>query len=164
MRLQEAERRARVEGEVRINEERMRLDAQHRAKHSPVKAVVGVAAVLVLIGGGLGYKMYSQHQEELAKVQAEKERIAKDAAKAKAELESRIAGIEKDMNDKLAKAGTDAERERIRAEAAQAKMAAAQQNRAARAHQPAAKTETPGPVKYKKVEKRDIPDDPTLGL
>ena len=27
--LQEAERRARVEGEVRINEERMRLDAQH---------------------------------------------------------------------------------------------------------------------------------------
>ena len=42
-----------------------------------MKAVVGVAAVLVLIGGGLGYKMYSQHQEELAKVQAEKERIAK---------------------------------------------------------------------------------------
>ena len=164
MRLQEAERRARVEGEVRINEERMRLDAQHRAKHSPVKAVVGVAAVLVLIGGGLGYKMYSQHQEELAKVQAEKERIAKDAAKAKAELESRIAGIEKDMNDKLAKAGTDAERERIRAEAAQAKMAAAQQNRAAKSHQPATKTEAPGPVKYKKVEKRDIPDDPTLGL
>src|SRR6187401_3070976 len=103
MRLQEAERRARVEGEVRINEERMRLDAQHRAKHSPVKAVVGVAAVLVLIGGGLGYKMYSQHQEELAKVQAERDRIAKEADKAKAELESRIAGIEKDMNDKLAK-------------------------------------------------------------
>lgn len=163
MRLQEAERRARVEGEVRINEERMRLDAQHRAKHSPVKAVVGVAAVLVLIGGGLGYKMYSQHQEELAKVQAEKERIAKEAAKSKAELESRIAGIEKDMNDKLAKAGTDAERERIRAEAAQAKMAA-QQNRPTKSHQQPTKTETPGPVKYKKVEKRDIPDDPTLGL
>jgi hypothetical protein len=163
MRLQEAERRARVEGEVRINEERMRLDAQHRAKHSPVKAVVGVAAVLVLIGGGLGYKMYSQHQDELAKVQAEKERIAKEAAKSKAELESRIAGIEKDMNDKLAKAGSDAERERIRAEAAQAKMAA-QQNRPAKSHQLPTKTETPGPVKYKKVEKRDIPDDPTLGL
>jgi len=163
MRLQEAERRARVEGEVRINEERMRLDAQHRAKHSPVKAVVGVAAVLVLIGGGLGYKMYSQHQEELAKVQAEKERIAKEAAKSKAELESRIAGIEKDMNDKLAKAGSDAERERIRNEAAQAKMAA-QQNRPAKSHQPTSKTESPQPVKYKKVEKRDIPDDPTLGL
>jgi hypothetical protein len=163
MRLQEAERRARVEGELRINEERMRLDAQHRAKSSPVKAVVGVAAVLVLIGGGLGYKMYSQHQEELAKVQAEKERIAKEAAKAKAELESRIAGIEKDMNDKLAKAGSDAERERIRAEAAQAKMAA-QQNRPVKSHQQTAKTEPAGPVKYKKVEKRDIPDDPTLGL
>jgi hypothetical protein len=67
------------------------------------------------------------------------------------------------MNDKLAKAGTDAERERIRAEAAQAKMAA--QNRLPKAHQPAGKTtETPQPVKYKKVEKRDIPDDPTLGL
>ena len=163
MRLQEAERRARVEGEVRINQERMRLDAQHRAKHSPVKAVVGVAVVLVLIGGGLGYKMYSQHQQELAKVQAEKERIAKEAAKAKAELESRIAGIEKDMNDRLAKAGSDAERERIRTEAAQAKMAA-QQNRPVRSHSTAAKSDTPAPVKYKKVEKRDIPDDPTLGL
>jgi peptidoglycan hydrolase CwlO-like protein len=125
--------------------------------------VLGVAAVLVLIGGGLGYKMYSQHQQELAKVEAEKDRIAKEAAKAKAELQSRIAGIEKDMNDKLARAGSDAERERIRAEAAQAKMAA-QQNRAAKVHQPAAKTDTPQPVKYKKVEKRDIPDDPTLGL
>jgi len=162
MRLQEAERRARVEGEVRINEERMRLDAQHRAKHSPVKAVVGVAAVLVLIGGGLGYKMYSQHQEELAKVQAERDRIAKEAAKAKAELESRIAGIEKDMNDKLAKAGSDAERERIRLEAAQAKMAA-QQNRPVK-HTTSTKPDVPAPVKYKKVEKRDIPDDPTLGL
>ena len=66
------------------------------------------------------------------------------------------------MNDKLAKAGTDAERERIRAEAAQAKMAA-QQNRTSKVHQPTGKTETPQPVKYKKVEKRDIPDDPHPG-
>ena len=68
------------------------------------------------------------------------------------------------MNDKLANAKTDADRERIRAEAAQAKMAA-QQNRNTKVHQATtAKTDTPQPVKYKKVEKRDIPDDPTLGL
>ena len=42
MRLQEAERRARVDGEMRIHEERMRLEIQHKAKHSPVKAVVSV--------------------------------------------------------------------------------------------------------------------------
>ena len=47
LRLQEAERRARVEGEMRINEERMRLEMQHKKKHSPVKAVVSVAGVLV---------------------------------------------------------------------------------------------------------------------
>jgi len=129
-----------------------------------VKAVLGVAAVLVLFGGGLGYKMYSQHQEELAKVQAEKERIAKEAAKAKAELESRIAGIEKDMNDRLAKAGSDAERERIRAEAAQAR-AAAQAGRQARPHTPKLEKEAPpaGP-KYNKKDKPTISDDPLEGL
>ena len=41
---------------------------------------------------------------------------------------------------------------------------AAQQNRNTKVHQAAtAKTDTPQPVKYKKVEKRDIPDDPAPG-
>src|SRR6516225_6669594 len=67
MRLQEAERRARVEGEVRLQEERMRLEvaAKHEQK-SPMKAILGVAGILVIIGGGLGYKMYSDHQAEIA--------------------------------------------------------------------------------------------------
>ena len=71
MRLQEAERRARVEGEMRIHEERMRLEVHAKARSSPVKAVVTVAVILIAVGGGLGYKMYTQHQAEQAVAQAQ---------------------------------------------------------------------------------------------
>src|SRR6185369_15026438 len=94
MRLQEAERRARVEGEMRINEERMRLEIQHRKKHSPVKAVLGVAGVLILIGGGVWYKMHSDHQAELAVERAEKARVEAEGRKARAELEARLTNME----------------------------------------------------------------------
>ena len=162
LRLQEAERRARVEGEMRLHEEKMRLDAQHRAKSSPVKAIVIVASVLVLIGGGLGYRMFSQHQEELAKVQAEKDRIAREAAKAKAELEARLAGLEKDMNDKLKEAKTEADKERIRAEYAQRKAEA--QNKPSKSHSTTAKQEPEKPKMPVKTGKREISDDPLEGL
>jgi colicin import membrane protein len=162
LRVQEAERRARVEGEMRINEERMRLEMQHKKKHSPVKAVVTVAAVLVLIGGGIGYKMYSDHQKELATERAEKERIAAQARKERAELEAKLVGIEKNMNDQLARAKTEEERQRIRIAAAEAK-AAAQGSRPTRTHG-SAKTEPEKKTVVPNFKKRDIPDDPTLGL
>src|SRR6266478_994811 len=58
-RLQEAERRHRVEGELKLQEERMRLEVQARSGHkSPIKAIVGVTVVLVLVAGGLGLRMY----------------------------------------------------------------------------------------------------------
>ena len=130
LRLQEAERRARVEGEVRLQEEKLRLDAQHRAKHSPVKAVLTVAGILVVIGGGLGYKMYSQHQTEIAvqkaqiaKVEAEKAKVEAEKARAEAEFRTQMARIQKDMDSRLASAKSDEERDRIRAEAAQRQAA-----------------------------------------
>ena len=113
-----------VEGEMRINEERMRLEMQRKKKHSPVKAVLGVAAVLVLLGGGIGYKMYSQHQAELATERAERARIEAQARKDRAELEAKLVGIEKNMNDQLARAKTEEERQKIRVAAAEAKAAA----------------------------------------
>jgi len=79
MRLQETERRARVEGEMRINEERMRLEVHAKARSSPVKAVVTVAVILIAAGGGLGYKMYTQHQAELAAQQAQLDTARADA-------------------------------------------------------------------------------------
>jgi colicin import membrane protein len=161
LRIQEAERRARVEGEMRINEERMRLEMQHKKKHSPVKAVVGVAAVLLLIGGGIWYKVRSDHQAELAAERAEKARIEMEAKKAQAMLEAKLVGIEKSMNEQLSKAKTEEERQKIRAAAAEAK-AAAQGNKPAK-HVPA-KSDEPKKVVVPNFKKRDIPDDPTLGL
>ena len=65
LRLQEAERRARVEGEVRIQKRRCASRPStgpsiRRSRRAHVRRDV------VVIGGGLGYKMYSQHQAEIA--------------------------------------------------------------------------------------------------
>ncbi len=89
LRLQEAERRARVEADMQLQQERMRLEVHARAKNSPVKAVVGVSLVIIAVAGGLGYKMYQQHQAELAAKRAqlalvEQQKAALEAATAKA--------------------------------------------------------------------------------
>ena len=162
LRVQEAERRARVEGEMRINEERMRLEMQHKKKHSPVKAVLTVGGLIVLVAAGVGYKMYSQHQAELASERAERARVEAQARKDRAELEAKLVGIEKNMNDQLAKAKTEDERQRIRIAAAEAK-AAAQGSRQAARHT-TTKTEDK-PVQLPKSKgKREISDNPLEGL
>jgi len=163
LRLQEAERRARVEGEMRINEERMRLEMQHKKKHSPVKAVLTVAGILVLIGGGIGYKMYSQHQTELAAERAERERMAAQARKERAELEAKLVGIEKNMNDQLARAKTEEDRQKIRAAAAEAK-AAAQGKQASPRHTGTAKSDEKPTTLPKIKGKREISDNPLDGF
>src|ERR1700690_3589435 len=166
MRLQEAERRARVEGEMRIHEERMRLEVQAQARDSPVKAGGTVVLVLVAVGGVLGYKMYSQHQSEMAAQQAALEAAQADARKAQAEYEGKMAAIQKEMNEKLANAKDEGERERIRAEASQARAQAAAAVRGKSSHassgrgekeaSPASKIKSPG--------KHEISDNPLEGL
>jgi hypothetical protein len=163
LRLQEAERRARVEGEMRINEERMRLEMQHKKKHSPIKAVVSVAGVIVLIAGGVGYKMYSEHQKELAIAREEKARVEMDAKKKQAELESRYAMIEKEFADKLKKAKSQADIDQLQKERMQLRLDAQAGRTTARQHA-AAKTEETKKTVVPNFKKRDIPDDPTLGL
>jgi colicin import membrane protein len=162
LRVQEAERRARVEGEMRINEERMRLEMQHKKKHSPVKAVLTVGGLIVLVAAGVGYKMYSQHQAELASERAERARVEAQARKDRAALEAKLVGIERNMNDQLAKAKTEEERQRIRIAAAEAK-AAAQGSRQSPRHS-TTKTEDK-PVQLPKSKgKREISDNPLEGL
>ncbi len=143
----------------------MRLEVHAKARSSPVKAVVTVAVILIAVGGGLGYKMYTQHQTELAAQQAALDAARADAKKAQAEFESKMAGIQKEMNEKLANAKDDGERERIRAEAAQARSQAAAVVRRKTSHAashgdkeatPASKIKAPG--------KHDISDNPLEGL
>jgi hypothetical protein len=165
LRLQEAERRARVEGEMRLHEERMRLEVQAKAQvTSPVKAVVGVAAVLVLVAGILGYRMYANHQAELAAERAERARIEQEAKMAQIELQKRIDGITKEMNDKLANAKTEEERARIRAEAAVARQQAAVASRSGHRATGKSEKDTPAAPGVRKVVKHEVSDNPLEGL
>jgi hypothetical protein len=163
IRLQEAERRARVEGEVRLQEQRLHLEAQaKREQKSPMKAIMGVTGALVLIAGGLGYKMYSDHQAELSVERARAAEIQEQAKREKAEVEARLAAIQKDMDAKLSKAQTDAERAQIKLEAERARAAASGGRSthvaAKKADEPAAK---PIPAVAKK---KTINDNPLDGL
>jgi hypothetical protein len=164
IRVQEAERRARVEGEVRLQEERMRLEVHAKTQQkSPLKAILGVTGVLVIVAGGLGYKMYSDHQTELAAARANQERIETEAKAKQDELQAQITAITKDMNDKLAKAQTDEARAQIRAEAAQKSAAVAA---AVRSHgHGSAKSDTPTPAAPRAyAKKKAVSDNPLDGL
>ena len=169
MRLQEAERRARVEGEMRIHEERMRLEVQTKAKNSPVKAVVSVAVVIIAVAGGLGYKMYTQHEAEmaaqraeLARVEAAKAKVEAEKAAAEAEYKSQMTAIQKEMNDRLATAKNDEERAKIRAEAVQRAQAARTKHSSSSS---SGKAETPATAPgIHRPGKRDISDSPLDGL
>jgi hypothetical protein len=163
IRLGEAERRARVEGEVRLQEQRLHLEAQaKREQKSPMKAILGVTGALVLIAGGLGYKMYSDHQAELSAERVKLQEAQDQAKREKAEVEARLAAITKDMDAKLSKAQTDAERAQIKLEAERARAAASggrsHSVAAKKADEPAAK---PVPTVAKK---KTINDDPLDGL
>jgi hypothetical protein len=166
MRLQEAERRARVEGEVRLQEERMRLEvaAKHEQK-SPMKAILGVAGILVIIGGGLGYKMYSDHQAEIAAANKRLADAQEQARLAQAELTAKLAANQKDMDEKLAAAKTEAEKAQIRLEHERAK-AEIQSGRTSHSSPKSTggKDEKFDTQKYRKVEKKAVTDNPLEGL
>ena len=147
-------------------------DAHQRGAHAPrdaaqEEALAGQGGAdrrrhLVLAAAGVGYKMYSQHQAELASERAERARVEAQARKDRAELEAKLVGIERNMNDQLAKAKTEEERQRIRIAAAEAK-AAAQASRQGARHS-TTKTEDK-PVQLPKSKgKREISDNPLEGL
>jgi hypothetical protein len=170
LRLEEAERRARVEADMQLQQERMRLEVQHRAKNSPVKAVVGASLVIIAIAGGLTYKLYSQHQAEMAAQRAaldlaerQKAQLAAQAAKAEAEYRGQIASIKKEMDEKLAHATNDAERARIREEATRQAMVAKSKHGSSSGSK-GSESSSPTPNKIKAPGKHEISDNPLEGL
>jgi hypothetical protein len=165
IRLQEAERRARVEGEVRLQEERLRLEVHAKTQHkSPLKAILGVTGVLVVVAIGLGYKMYSDHQTEIAAERANSARLEAEARAAKAEFEGRLAALQKDTDAKLAKAETEAERAQIRLDAARARADLAN-SRSGHHSGPSKADATPvAPPVRKVATKKAVSDNPLEGL
>jgi hypothetical protein len=165
LRLQESENRHRVDGELRLQEERMRLELQARKSSSPIKAVVTVSLVLVAIAGGLGWKMYSQHQAEMAFAAAERARLEASNQAAQVEFEKKMAAIQKDMNDKLQREHDAVKQQRIRDEAAaeQQRAEAVRQEAARRVPSHKADKDETKPLRPH-FEKKKVSDDPLEGL
>lgn len=169
LRVEDADRRARVDGEMKLKEQRIRLEIQSRAGKSPVKAIVGVALVLALIGGVVVYKIQAANQAERAEEQkkVEQERLADRAARV--ELERRILAITNDMDNRLKAAKTDAERAEIRAEALRRKTEAAEERQVKLRAKPrggsgSASDQPTKPAGARVPGKRDINDNILEGL
>lgn len=73
LRLEEAERKHRVEGQMKLEHERLRMEMDHKATaltHQKKPTIlIAASVILVLIVGGLGYYVYQQ-QQEAAKIAA----------------------------------------------------------------------------------------------
>jgi hypothetical protein len=166
MRLQEAERRARVEGEVRLQEQRMRLEANVQAPHkSPIKLIVGVVGVVVVLAGIVAFKLYSDAEkaraEQAVAIRASQE-AAERSAKERQRLEAQLAEQQrlynaqlKQMEGEMLAARTKAERDTIQSRIDNLKK----NKRPAAGH-----TATPPPSGSPGIRVRDISDDPLGNL
>jgi colicin import membrane protein len=114
LRLEESERRARIEAETKLQQERMRLEAQAKtaakAKGVPMGLIIGVVAVVLLIAGGIIYKIKSDHEQQIAAQQAERDREREKEKLRMAELEKKAEQVEANLKKQLAAAKSDAER------------------------------------------------------
>jgi membrane protein involved in colicin uptake len=134
LRLQESERRARIEAEAHLAAKRIEAEvhANAVAKKAPLGLIFGIVGVLVVVAGGLGTYLYMSkvdaekkaQRAELARTQLEADMKAADER-----FESESAKIKREFDEKLSLAKTDADRERLRQQMNEA-AAAAKANRA----------------------------------
>ena len=128
VRTQEAEARARAEHQAALEQQRMHAELEIRRQEVGNKRptwLIGVAAVLVVALGGVGYWMYSNHQDQKAKdaaVASERAELEKHARIAKEESDQLKRDLEElsteisGLNARLLAATTDAEREQVKKE------------------------------------------------
>jgi hypothetical protein len=117
LRLEEAERRARIDGEVKVQQERMRLEVQAKSaakgKSTPVGAIIGVAALALVIAGGVIFKIKADHRKQLAEQEEKSSREAKTAQLKFAEEEKRFEKLEANLRRQIDAAKSDVERATI---------------------------------------------------
>jgi len=163
LRLQEAERRARVEGEMQIQQERMRLEVQGKKGKSPLGPVLAVTVTAIVLGGGLMLKMKSDSdaalREREAKMIEEKQRFEREAQEERRKWEAKIAQKEKELRE----AKTDEERARIRQEIASVRARPATPPPRMRGDRRPSEA-APAAARPLIREKREIKDDPLDGL
>src|SRR5581483_8079692 len=123
LRLEEAERRARIEAQAKLEEARIQAEAQIRvSKKVPVRLIVGITlGVMVIAGGTIGY-IINQHQEEQRIAAAENERrLREERERAEKDKAERLS----ELQASLTKATSEVERAKIRQQMAEEQSAAA---------------------------------------
>jgi hypothetical protein len=162
MRLAEAERRARIEGEHRLQEERMRLEIQSRKHSSPMKGIAVAVGVMVVLAGGLLFKVRSDNNAELEASRAAALKQEQEFAKREQETQRKYQAMVDQKSRDLATAKSEEERNRIRKEMEdEREKERARRDRTRRqATTPSNRPSTPPAVK----RPREITDDPLDGL
>jgi membrane protein involved in colicin uptake len=170
IRVEESERRARIEAETHLQQERMRLEAQVKtavqAKKTPVGAIVGIVAVVLLIAGGIIYKIKSDHEKQRATDIAARESERETEKRRLAEQERKMELLEASFKKQIAEAKSDAERLAIQKQYDDAKRSHSSGTSAKAAGKTDKKdpgsASTPAPALIK--TKKAVSDDPLDGL
>jgi colicin import membrane protein len=140
LRLKESERRAQIEAAAKLEQARIEAEARARIegkKFPTTQVVAGVIGLVVFAGAIMGYLVYN-HNQELARTQAEAaarlEAAQKKAAEERAVEERSLQAKLTELQGQLDKATNEAERAQIRAKMAQ--TAAARPAHASRSSEP----------------------------
>jgi hypothetical protein len=114
LRLEEAERRARIEAETQLQQERMRLEAHAKTAakvhRTPVGLIAGIVVAVLVIAGGVIFKIKSDHEKQSAALQAERDKEREQERLRLVEQERKMELLEASFKKQLAEAKSDAER------------------------------------------------------
>lgn len=122
LRLEEAERRAHIEAQAKLDEARIQAEAQIRvSKRVPVRIIATIVTIAIVVSGGTIYYMYTKHVEEQRLAEAEARRKIEEAEKEQqrirdeAEAQKRAAQKRlEDLQGKLNSATSEAEKVKLR--------------------------------------------------
>jgi translation initiation factor 4G len=173
LRLEEAERRARIDGEVKVQQERMRLEVQARSaakgKSTPIGAIIAVLAVVLVIAGGVIFKIKADHQKQLAAQQEQRDREREVEQRTLFEQQKRFEQLEASLKRQITEAKSDSERATIQKQlddAVRARSHASSSSgaRTASAKEKDKKESAPAVAPVLIKERKKVSDDPLEGL
>ena len=169
LRVEEAERRARIDAEMKLQHERMRLEVQAKAavqtKPAPKGLIIGIVIGVLVIGAGVVAKIKSDHAaaEAQARIVAQKERdeLVRKQQEQEMAFQAQIARLTKQLGEAKSDADREALKRQIEEASSRRAASSAATTRPRAQKETAAKPEAP--QKFIKDRKK-ISDDPLDGL